>query len=211
MKVLILTSKDHLYANVVLNKLIRSGILGDHIVIVFEQDWIIPNKNKFAALFRYFKIAGRYYVISQIIKQYIFLTLRCLNTKKNNKESPFYPYYINDLRYFYRRAFKGFNSKNAFEYIKEINPDLIISIFSKEIIPEEILKIPKYGCVNLHPALLPFYKGISPTFWVLANNEFRTGITLHYMDSGIDTGPIISQKEIIIKGFKTEHSIYIYI
>ena len=54
------------------------------------------------------------------------------------------------------------------------------------------------GCINLHTALLPKYRGLMPTFWVLKNNEKNTGVSVFFVDEGIDSGPIIVQKNISI-------------
>ena len=63
------------------------------------------------------------------------------------------------------------NSKKTIEIIKGLKPDLIFSIYFNQIIKEELLTIPSYGLVNIHPSYLPEYRGVGPTFWVLANNE----------------------------------------
>jgi methionyl-tRNA formyltransferase len=59
------------------------------------------------------------------------------------------------------------------------------------------------GCINLHTALLPKYRGLMPTFWVLKNNEKHTGVSVFFVDEGIDSGPIIVQKKLEI-GNKTQ-------
>ncbi len=87
--------------------------------------------------------------------------------------------------------------------IKEINPDLILSIYYRKIFPKELIKIPKLGCVNIHPSFLPYYRGPIPTFWALLNGESECGVTIHYIDEGIDTGPIIDQEKISIKDYYT--------
>lgn len=89
--------------------------------------------------------------------------------------------------------------KKFIKQIEEINPDLILSVYYRKIFPKALIKIPKLGCVNIHPSLLPYYRGPIPTFWALLNGESKCGVTVHYIDEGIDTGPIIEQKEIIIK------------
>lgn len=90
-------------------------------------------------------------------------------------------------------------NKNFINTIKKIKPDLILSIYYRKIFPKELIKIPTLGCVNIHPGLLPYYRGPIPTFWAVLNGEKKCGVTLHYIDEGIDTGPIINQEKIIIK------------
>ena len=80
--------------------------------------------------------------------------------------------------------------------IRVLSPDLIIVVAYGQILPKEILEIPKYGCVNVHASLLPKYRGSAPINWVIINGEEKTGVSTMYMDEGLDTGDIISQKEI---------------
>ncbi|MDR0879931.1 MAG: methionyl-tRNA formyltransferase [Clostridioides sp.] len=82
------------------------------------------------------------------------------------------------------------------EEIKEINPDLIVVVAFGQILPKELLDIPKFGCVNVHVSMLPKYRGAAPINWVVINGEKMTGVTTMYMDEGLDTGDIILQEEI---------------
>jgi methionyl-tRNA formyltransferase len=77
--------------------------------------------------------------------------------------------------------------------LTELRPDLIVVACFSRIFPRSLLRLPKHGCLNLHPSLLPAYRGPLPLFWVFRNGEPRTGVTLHFLDEGIDSGPIISQ------------------
>lgn len=77
--------------------------------------------------------------------------------------------------------------------LREIQPDLIYVWSYPMILPEEIIKIPKYGCINVHLGLLPEYRGVNGVRWALLNGEEKTGVTIHFMDSGIDSGKIISR------------------
>jgi methionyl-tRNA formyltransferase len=87
--------------------------------------------------------------------------------------------------------------------------NFLISIYGNQIIKEKTLNKFKAGCVNLHPAPLPYYKGISPIFWGMSKGEKEFGITLHKIDKQIDTGEIISQENLKIRPGDTEHSIYL--
>ena len=88
--------------------------------------------------------------------------------------------------------------KDAFEEISEINPDIIITCAYGKIVPECILSIPKLGCINVHASLLPKYRGASPIQSAILNGETKTGVTIMYMDKGMDTGDIISMESISI-------------
>ncbi|HHW59856.1 MAG: methionyl-tRNA formyltransferase [Bacteroidales bacterium] len=77
--------------------------------------------------------------------------------------------------------------------IKNINPDFII-VVAFRIIPDEIFKIPKLGTINLHPSLLPKYRGPSPIQWAIINGENQTGVTTIFLNEKIDSGPILLQE-----------------
>lgn len=89
---------------------------------------------------------------------------------------------------------KSINSKENLEIISKLKPDLIISIAANQIFKKDFLSLPKYGCLNLHSAVLPKYKGLMPTFWAMKNNEKEMGASVFFMDEGIDTGKILVQK-----------------
>jgi len=91
------------------------------------------------------------------------------------------------------------NAKKCLELFANFKPDLIISIMANQIFRKDILSLPKYGCINLHMALLPKYRGLMPTFWALKNNEKETGVSVFFMDEGVDTGEILIQKRIPIE------------
>jgi len=90
------------------------------------------------------------------------------------------------------------NNKKNVQILKNLNPDVIIIIAGNQIIKKQVLDIPKYGVINAHSSLLPNYKGLMPTFWVLKNRDLETGVTLYKLTEGIDDGPIISQRKIKI-------------
>src|SRR5690348_4618431 len=75
-----------------------------------------------------------------------------------------------------------------------LNPDLIVVVAYGHILPQAILDLPRYGCLNVHTSLLPKYRGAAPIQWAIANGDVETGVTLMQMDAGLDTGPIVSQR-----------------
>ncbi|MBQ5321624.1 MAG: methionyl-tRNA formyltransferase [Oscillospiraceae bacterium] len=77
------------------------------------------------------------------------------------------------------------------ENIKTLNPDLIVVVAYGKILPPEILEIPKFGCINVHASLLPFYRGAAPIQRAIINVEKETGITTMFMSEGLDTGDMI--------------------
>jgi methionyl-tRNA formyltransferase len=83
-------------------------------------------------------------------------------------------------------------------YIINLKPDLIVVCGYKYIIPKEIFNIAKFRTINIHPSYLPAYRGQHVINWAIINGEKETGVTIHYIDEGIDTGDIILQKKIEI-------------
>lgn len=80
--------------------------------------------------------------------------------------------------------------------MKSLNPDVVVVVAFGQILPKEILEIPKLGCINVHVSLLPKYRGAAPINWVIINGEEKTGVTTMYMDEGLDTGDMILKTEV---------------
>ncbi len=82
--------------------------------------------------------------------------------------------------------------------IKELVPDLVVVVSYGVILPKSFLDIPKLGCINLHPSMLPKYRGAAPIQWAILNGDDTTGVTIMYLDQGMDSGDIIIQREVAI-------------
>ena len=91
------------------------------------------------------------------------------------------------------------NSNETLTILKSLQADLFISITGNQIFRKPLLEIPRLGTLNLHTALLPKYRGLMPSFWVLKNKEKQTGVSVFFVDEGIDSGPILVQKKINIE------------
>ncbi|AUD03956.1 methionyl-tRNA formyltransferase [Spirosoma pollinicola] len=90
------------------------------------------------------------------------------------------------------------NKDENLEKLREYKPDLFLSIAGNQIFKQKLLDVATHGCVNLHTALLPKYRGLMPSFWVLKNNETHTGVSVFFVDEGIDNGPILVQHKLEI-------------
>jgi len=97
---------------------------------------------------------------------------------------------------------------NLYEQINQLKPDLIFTCAFGQFVPEKILNIPKYHCVNLHASLLPKLRGGAPIQWAIINGETVTGFTLMYMAKKMDAGNIIKQYELPIDERETYSSLY---
>ena len=91
---------------------------------------------------------------------------------------------------------KGEDAAAAMETLRDLAPDLIVVMAYGQILPKQVLDLPRYGCINLHASLLPAYRGAAPIQWALLNGETRTGITAMQMAEGLDTGDMLLKKEI---------------
>ena len=94
------------------------------------------------------------------------------------------------------------------EVIREYAPDMIVVAAFGQILPKEILEIPRYGCVNVHASLLPKYRGAAPIQWSILDGESETGVTIMRMDEGLDTGDILLQRSVAITPEETGGSLH---
>ena len=92
--------------------------------------------------------------------------------------------------------------------IKELKPDVICVVAYGKILPQEILDIPKLGCINVHGSLLPKYRGAAPIQWSVINGDKVTGITTMYMNVGMDTGDMILKEETEIGDDETTGEVW---
>jgi methionyl-tRNA formyltransferase len=87
--------------------------------------------------------------------------------------------------------------------LEELKPDVIVVAAFGQILPPAVLNLPRMGCINVHPSLLPKYRGAAPINWAIINGESETGVTTYLMDEGMDTGPILLVREVEIKADET--------
>lgn len=92
--------------------------------------------------------------------------------------------------------------------LRELQPDVIVVVAFGQILPESILNIPPYGCINVHASLLPKYRGAAPMQWAIINGEKETGITTMYMAKGLDTGDMIDTVVIPIDPKETGETLH---
>lgn len=93
--------------------------------------------------------------------------------------------------------------EESVQMIRDYNPDVIVVAAYGQILPESILNIPKYGCINIHASLLPKYRGAAPIERAIIDGEVMTGVTTMYMEKGLDTGDMIEKAEVPITGEDT--------
>lgn len=95
------------------------------------------------------------------------------------------------------------NAAPLLQRLRAHDLDVIVSFSAPQVFRTELLRLPRLGCVNLHCSLLPHYRGLLPSFWVLYHGEPRSGATVHFMDAEIDNGALLRQAEVPLNGARS--------
>lgn len=98
--------------------------------------------------------------------------------------------------------------EEVIKILKNLDADLFVVVAYGQLLSEQVLNIPKYGCINVHGSLLPKYRGAAPIQWSIINGEEKTGVTIQYMEKGMDSGDMILKEEIIIEKTETYKTLY---
>lgn len=93
-------------------------------------------------------------------------------------------------------------------YLQKYRPDMIVVAAFGQILPQEILDMPEFGCINVHASLLPKYRGAAPIQWAVMNGDPVSGVTIQRMDIGIDTGDMIAKTEVALEEDETGGSLF---
>ena len=96
----------------------------------------------------------------------------------------------------------------AYDQMMSLNPDLAVLAFVTDIVPGKVLSLPKVGSICYHPSILPKYRGASAINWAVINGETKSGLTIFWVDAGIDTGDMLLQKEVEIGPEETTGEVY---
>ena len=95
------------------------------------------------------------------------------------------------------------NAPGLLEWLRELQPDLLVSVSCPQIFRRPLLELPAIGCLNIHGAELPNYRGIMPSFWMLANGERQAGVSIYFMNEEIDAGDLCGQRTFEIRPDET--------
>jgi len=106
------------------------------------------------------------------------------------------------------RQHKSFKAPQVCDEFVALNADLAVLAFVTQIVPPQVFSVPRLGSICFHPSLLPKYRGASAINWALIKGEAVTGLSLFWVDKGIDTGPILLQKEVKVEPDDTTGSLY---
>lgn len=103
---------------------------------------------------------------------------------------------------------KRIREPECVEHLRQFRPDIIIVAAFGQILPKEILELPRYGCVNVHASLLPKYRGAAPIQWAVINGDAVSGVTTMRMDEGLDTGDMIEKAQVVLAVDETGGSLF---
>jgi methionyl-tRNA formyltransferase len=199
LRVLIITEEDELYLPLSIQHILQTCPY-EIVEIACARNPLLPNKLK--ALKKFYKTFG----IVPIAKH----CLRLLKAKMLDKIPA-----LNFTGRYYSvkqlcRAFnkpcrfvENINSEEFLNYCRQLSIDMVASVSSTQIFKKQLINLPKYGCINIHTAKLPKYRGLYPVYWAMAYGEKSLGVSIHYIEEGIDTGKIILQEEVAIPPHST--------
>lgn len=95
-----------------------------------------------------------------------------------------------------------------YEILRGLDADVIVVVAFGQLIPKQILELPRYGCINVHASLLPSYRGAAPIQWAVINGDRESGVTTMRMDTGLDTGDIIMKETVVLAEKETGGSLF---
>ena len=209
MKIVILLPKMHAGAELALNKLIRRPDL--EIIGLIRSDISVFSK-KYWKYMRYgVRRAGLFYAIVIGLMVYfefigvalagLFYWHRKRSWRTSSKLVQIHNLKLHDT--------DNINSKKSIQILKSWKPDVIVSLSFDQILNKKVIEIPKIAALNMHPGLLPKYRGIWPNFWKLHNREKYAGVTIHHIAEEVDAGEIIAQMKFPIKEKDSKVSLYL--
>ncbi len=148
-------------------------------------------------------------ILESLIKEYNVLAIVTQPDKEvgRKKEIVYSPIKKRALEHNIR-VLQPIKIRDEYEDIINLKPDIIITCAYGQIVPEIVLNYPKYGCINVHASLLPKLRGGAPIHKAIINGYAKTGITIMYMDKGMDTGDMISKVEVKIEDNDTAESLH---
>lgn len=95
------------------------------------------------------------------------------------------------------------NAPGFLERLRAIDTDLIVSVSCPQIFKKPLIELPSRGCLNIHGAILPAYRGVMPSFWMLANDETQAGVSIFFVNDDIDAGDLCAQRSFSIEPGET--------
>jgi methionyl-tRNA formyltransferase len=196
MRIVILTYES-LYSNLMTERLLQE--YPGQVVGIVRSDCLIYKKSLPDAIIYLLRKAGLRFVGRKALELFqsraTAIAFKLIGRKPKVHS-------LRDMRTIYQVPIIGstnVNSKATRAQIKDWQPDLILSIYLNQLIKSRLIDLPTQGTLNIHPALLPRNRGLWPYFWVFANGDTETGVTIHWVDKSFDTGEVLLQEKIAIQ------------
>lgn len=175
--------------------------LPDDKLIIFLSEPM--NKNNNFSLLRILKNNRVSYMLKKVLQLLdVFLRAKLIGIF-SSMEIKYVQEYINREKVKYYNI-DDINSVETIRIIRENQIDILVMYDCGQILKKTTIESPTIVCINVHPSLLPKYRGTSPIFWAIKNGEREAGVTIHLVDEGVDTGDIILQRKIDVSPGMTE-------
>ncbi len=183
MRIIVCTRKD-LKGNIALNHLLSGRLVASHQVTVILSDLVSSAEKTIKELI--------YYEFLEHDLPAVYFNALESFSKTGRATQKYYTFHQLAQRYGIPITLMGnVNTGETTEYIRSFQPDVILSCRYDYIFKTEVIRIPRIGILNIHPGALPAYRGVLAPFYALMNDEHRLGVTIHWIDEGIDTGNIL--------------------
>ncbi len=207
--IIVLVTRNHIGSTIFLNHLVSSGV---NIQAIVESQAILAKDNNLANYIRRLRLMGARQTLQwTLVSLYTLarISLSTLLSYLGIKQKMFTVGQISKRGNIPIIKTKDINCEETVSRIKSFKPDIIVCAYFNQILKKEICEIPTLNCVNIHLALSQKYRGLNSYFWVLVNNETESGVTLHEVDEGIDTGKVIAQRTVKIEDTDTAVGLFI--
>ena len=194
---LVILTYESLYSNMMTERLLQE--FPGQVVGIVRSDCLIYGKSLVASMLYLLKRSGLRFVGRKALELFQSRATAII-FRLMGREPKIHS--LRDIRKLYHVPVIGSTDVNRPEtmgQIKTWQPDLILSIYLNQLIKRDLIDLPTQGTLNIHPALLPRNRGLWPYFWVIANGEKETGVTIHWVDEKFDTGDLLLQEKITVE------------
>lgn len=184
-----------IYSSLVLNDLLRESTI-EIVAIINSTRLLKPSYSGLKGSIKFIQTTGLRYATYLFFITDLFAWLQPLS-RLNTVHSLAKKYNIPLLNSI------DINRKKEIQFISELEPDVLLSAHFNQLFKVEVLQLPKLAAINIHPSLLPNYKGVDPVFYALLKKEEKIGVTAHLIDQTFDTGRILVQQSFSANASKT--------
>ncbi len=212
MRVVLLTSNFHLGANVAVRTFLEHPALKKNdieVVGIVSAATFALNRPGFKIMWRFLTSSGLSFFFKTVfVRTWQTLAMKFARVFVPNRNRKYFE--VSELarqKKIPYLAVQRINSKEVLDFVKDHNPDYLVSGLLLQIVKKPLLEIPHLGAINFHPALTQRHRGSFTSFWTLLNRWHRSGATVHFMTEGLDSGKVILQRRFLIRRNDTLHCI----